>query len=188
MTDLESAHLRTAKLSRFLGENERPERKAELDPPEEVRVERLLGRAQPLVERRWTPHDQLALSAGEMLLEHQKGDPAEVIAMEMRHRDRVDARGIDVLLDGGQRRAAAIQQQRDARCGDVDGGVRPPTVAERVAAPKESDHDGHAISLKATGRRSLSDRGSAGRRSATAYVATRNHFPYCGKPSVAPVA
>src|SRR2546425_142492 len=75
MTDLESAHLRTAKLSRFLGENERPERNA-----------------------------------------------------------------------GGSH---------------MDRGVRARAVAERVAAPEESDSDGHAISLMATGRRSFSDRRAA---------------------------
>jgi hypothetical protein len=89
-----------------------------------------------------------------VLLDHEERDTAEVIAVKVRDRDRVDARGIEVLLDRGQRGAAAVEQERHTRCGHVDRGVGSAAVAERVPAPEEMDPNGHAISLRATGRRS----------------------------------
>src|SRR6185503_16437996 len=101
------------------------------------------------------------LAAHEVLLDDEERNAAEVIAVEVGDRDRLDRLWVDVLLDPGQSGAAAIQEERDAGRGDVDRGVHPSAIAEGTAAPEELDADGHAISVIATGRCSFSERVAA---------------------------
>src|SRR6266581_578545 len=154
-------HPRSAELGRLGAEHNGIEREAECCRPEEVGVERLLLRAEALLERGRPADDEWLLASGEVLLDHEERNAAEVIAVEVRDGDRVDRFWVDVLLDTGERGAAAVEQQRDTRCGDVDRGVHAAAIAECTSASEELHADGHAISLSAIGRRSLSDRRAA---------------------------
>src|SRR5207302_46701 len=108
-------------------------------------------------------------SPGEVVRDDEVRDTAEVVAVEVRHRDRVDRRGVEVLLDRREGGPAAVEQQRDAWRGDEDGGIGAATVAERVPATEEADRRrAQAISYRPTGRCSSSDvRAASARRSAS---------------------
>src|SRR5437867_2341208 len=154
-------HPRSAERGRLGAEHDGIEREADCCRPEKVGVERLLLRAKALLERGRSADDERLLTPGEVLLDHEERNTAEVVAVEMRDRDRVDRFWVDLLLDRRKRGAAAIEEKGHAGRGDVDRGVRAPAVAERASASEELHTDGHATSLTATGRCSFSDRRAA---------------------------
>src|SRR5882762_7915 len=150
-------HARPAEFGRVRAEHDGAEWKAERGRPEKVGKERLLFGAKPQLERGRPADNEWLLAPREVLLDHKERDPAEVVAVKVSDRNGIDRRGVDVLLDRGQRRPAAIEEKGHARRGDVDRGVGAPAVAERVPTAEELNAEGHATSLSATGRPSFSD-------------------------------
>ena len=106
---------------------------------EEVGIEGGLLQAQPSGEAGGTANGERPIPMREVLLEDEQRDPAEVVTVEMRHRDRVDVARIHHPAEGRQRRGAAVEQQRDARRSDVDARVGAAAVGEGVAGA----HEGH---------------------------------------------
>jgi putative tricarboxylic transport membrane protein len=101
VTHGQRGHARAAELRRLGAEHDRAQWKSECGRPEEVWKERLLLRAEALVQRWWPSDNEGLLATGEMLLEYEESDAAEVVAVKMRDRDGVDRRRVDVLLDRG---------------------------------------------------------------------------------------
>src|SRR5205085_2467894 len=124
---------------------------------EEVGVGRVPDSAQPRRELARAGDRERRRATRVVLLDDQERDAAEVVAVKMRDRDRIDAVGGLRAHDRRQRRAAAVEQERNAGCGQVDARMRAAAVGERVARAVEADADGHAISESFTVRCSRHD-------------------------------
>ncbi len=94
---------------------------------------------QPHLDAFGSGDHQRPAPAGELRVEQQERQAGEMIAVEMRDQDQVDFVARDAEpLQRRQRRGAAIDQEIDARAGDVKAGVGPAAGAERVAAADKS--------------------------------------------------
>jgi hypothetical protein len=82
-----------------------------------------------------SPHNQRPLSVGELSVEYQEWDAAEVVAVEMRHHYQADAVGVDVgSLHRHQGRGSAIDEYV-VRAAQVQASLQTSAAAERVPAP-----------------------------------------------------
>jgi hypothetical protein len=90
---------------------------------------------------------------GELAVQHQERQAAEVVAVQVRHRHQPDLVGIVVLLlEGDQGGGAAVQQDVAVVAGGVqqDAGLEAAAVAEGVTGADEPDLDGsfaHTMTL-----------------------------------------
>ena len=92
-------------------------------------------RIEPRPRPRRTGDQQRLFPAGEKLrVEQEERQPAEMIAVQMREDDRVDAVGIDALpFQRRHGRGAAVDQQRALGGLQEEAGIEPATRAEGVA-------------------------------------------------------
>jgi hypothetical protein len=83
---------------------------------------------------------------GELTVEDQPGQAAEVITVEVGEGDMADARGIDArALQRDQSGGAAVEQERRAALAcQVEAGRHAPAGAERVARSDEGETDAHS--------------------------------------------
>jgi hypothetical protein len=82
--------------------------------------------------------------AGELAVEDQEGQSAEMVPVQVGHCDRVDRVRVESLgLERRQAGRAAVDQHHLPVAGQVDARLPPPATTERVTAASEPDpHDG----------------------------------------------
>src|SRR5262249_55487023 len=79
-------------------------------------------------------------SAVELRIEQQERQSAEMIAVQMRYEDCVNAVGIDAELPHGyEARRSAVDQEGAACCLDEEAGVEPPAATEGVTTAEKLD-------------------------------------------------
>jgi hypothetical protein len=136
--DRQRRHPQRPELGRgALGQRDDAQVEGELDLGE--MLERRLERAHiPALDAGRPGKRERARALAEMRLEHEVGDAAEMIAVEMRDQDRVDgaARNAEPL-EPDQRGGAAIDQKVRALAHHVEAGVEAAARAERVPAADE---------------------------------------------------
>jgi hypothetical protein len=79
-------------------------------------------------------------AAGELTVQDQEGQPAEVIAVQVAEHDRVDLAGVEVLgFHRGQAGGPAVNQHGVVPGLQADAGLEPAPVAEGISAADEVD-------------------------------------------------
>src|SRR5579872_2303526 len=108
------------------------------------REKRLLRLPKALREARRTVERERPVAPAHMLtIEHEEGQPAEMIAMEM-----ADENGIDIvdedarLFQGDERARAEIDEKPPARALEQEAGIEPAAAAEGIACANEPDLHG----------------------------------------------
>lgn len=109
-----------------------------------AREQRLHCLGQPRPDARWPGHLQRRGPAGELAVEDQERQPAEMVTVQVGHCHGIDGPRIQPLgLERHQAGSAAIDQQHLSFPGHVDTRLPPPPITERIPAANETDpHDG----------------------------------------------
>jgi hypothetical protein len=85
-------------------------------------------------------HLQRRGPAGELAVEDQEGQPAEMVTVQVCHCHGINCARIQPLgLERHQAGSAAIDQQHLSSAGHVDTRLPPPATTERIPAASEMD-------------------------------------------------
>jgi hypothetical protein len=111
--------------------------------PAGTREQRLHRRSKACPGSRRPGHQKRRRPAGELAIQYQEGQPAEMITMQVRHRHRIDrVRGQALRLGRYQAGGAAVDQQHLPLASHVNTRLPASTTTERVtAAHKPDPHD-----------------------------------------------
>src|SRR5262249_162832 len=105
-----------------------------------IRVERLHGRMEPVLEARRPRDAERLRPPAELAIENKERQAAEMIAMQMADDDQIDRVRIDAIaLHADERGGAAIDQELRLARIDMKAGLQPAPGTEGIAATDELD-------------------------------------------------
>jgi len=88
----------------------------------------------------WADDGEVSGPPPELPVQHEEGETAEVVAVQVAHDHGIDGVRVDLLLaQRGQAGGPTVQQHRGRRSGvgrQGDAGLEPPARAERIAATR----------------------------------------------------
>lgn len=106
------------------------------------------GGGQALFRRSRSGDEQRLVALADVIgVQKEERQTAEMVAVQVRQQNAVDAVGIDAeSIDGNHRRRAAVDQKPSVRGSDHETGIEPPAGPERVAATEKPHFHRPALS------------------------------------------